>query len=84
MKVLLIDPPFYEEVALGKGHGSSMHLVQNVIPSLGLGYLAAVLEKNEFPVDIIDCQALKLTQEDFKNEIHILFGVGRHVARSDQ
>jgi len=55
MKVLLIDPPFYEEVALGKGHGSSMHLVQNVIPSLGLGYLAAVLEEKSHKVKIIDC-----------------------------
>jgi methylmalonyl-CoA mutase cobalamin-binding subunit len=36
---------------------------------LGLGYIAAVLEKNGFTVDVIDCQALKLTQEDFKTEI---------------
>ena len=26
---------------------------------LGLGYLAAVLEKNQYEVDVIDCQALK-------------------------
>ena len=36
---------------------------------LGLGYLAAVLEKNNFEVDIVDCQALKLSYEDFKIEI---------------
>jgi len=55
MKIILIDPPFYEDVALGKGKGASMQLVQNVIPSLGLGYLAAVLEKNSHKVKIIDC-----------------------------
>ena len=38
-------------------------------PSLGLGYLAAILEKNHYQVEIIDCQALKLSYEQFKNEI---------------
>jgi len=28
---------------------------------LGIGYLAAVLEKNGYDVNVIDCQALKLT-----------------------
>ncbi len=36
---------------------------------LGLGYLAAVLEQNQYSVDIIDCQALKLSYQDFKKEI---------------
>jgi anaerobic magnesium-protoporphyrin IX monomethyl ester cyclase len=36
---------------------------------LGLGYLAAVLEKNQYEVDVIDCQALKLSYEEFKSEI---------------
>ena len=36
---------------------------------LGLGYLAAVLEKNNFEVDVIDCQALKLSFEQTKEEI---------------
>jgi len=36
---------------------------------LGLGYLAAVLEKNQFEVDVIDCQVLKLSFEEFRNEI---------------
>lgn len=31
--------------------------------------MAAVLEKNQYKVDVIDCQALKLTYEEFKNEI---------------
>jgi anaerobic magnesium-protoporphyrin IX monomethyl ester cyclase len=36
---------------------------------LGLGYLAAVLEKNNYQVDVIDCQMLKLSLEDFRREI---------------
>jgi anaerobic magnesium-protoporphyrin IX monomethyl ester cyclase len=36
---------------------------------LGIGYLAAVLEKNQCEVDVIDCQALKLSYEQFKSEI---------------
>jgi anaerobic magnesium-protoporphyrin IX monomethyl ester cyclase len=56
--VTLVNPPYPK--------GAHQH--PPFIP-LGLGYIAAVLEKNQFPVDIIDCQALKLTQEDFKNEI---------------
>src|SRR5512136_176592 len=36
---------------------------------LGLGYLAAVLEKNKFPVDVIDCQVLKLSFDEFRNEL---------------
>jgi radical SAM superfamily enzyme YgiQ (UPF0313 family) len=31
--------------------------------------LAAVLEKNQYQVDVIDCQVLKLSFEDFRNEI---------------
>jgi radical SAM superfamily enzyme YgiQ (UPF0313 family) len=34
-----------------------------------LGYLAAVLEKNQYQVDVIDCQVLKLSLEDFRSEI---------------
>jgi anaerobic magnesium-protoporphyrin IX monomethyl ester cyclase len=36
---------------------------------LGLGYLAAVLEKNGYQVDVIDCQILKLNNEEFRAEI---------------
>jgi anaerobic magnesium-protoporphyrin IX monomethyl ester cyclase len=36
---------------------------------LGLGYLAAVLEKNDYQVDVIDCQIQKLSLEEFKTEI---------------
>jgi anaerobic magnesium-protoporphyrin IX monomethyl ester cyclase len=46
--------------------GAAMHMP---FALLGLGYLAAVLEKNQYNVDVIDCQVLKLSIEDFKSEI---------------
>ena len=62
MNVLLIDPPFYEDVAHGKEKKSGIRLVQNVIPSLGLGYLASVSERDSHKVKIIDC-TLDITHE---------------------
>jgi anaerobic magnesium-protoporphyrin IX monomethyl ester cyclase len=56
--ISLVNPPYPQ--------GAHQH--PPFIP-LGLGYIAAVLEKNQFAVDVIDCQALKLTQEDFKTEL---------------
>ena len=46
--------------------GAAMHMP---FALLGLGYLAAVLEKNHYQVDVIDCQVLKLSFEDFRSEI---------------
>src|SRR5512138_1007612 len=46
--------------------GAAMHMP---FALLGLGYLAAVLEKNNYQVDVIDCQVLKLSFDDFKKEI---------------
>jgi radical SAM superfamily enzyme YgiQ (UPF0313 family) len=54
----LVNPPYPQ--------GAHQH--PPFIP-LGLGYLAAVLEKNQYEVDVIDCQALKLSYEEFKSEI---------------
>jgi radical SAM superfamily enzyme YgiQ (UPF0313 family) len=54
----LVNPPYPQQA----------HQHPPFIP-LGIGYLAAVLEKNQYEVDVIDCQALKLSYEDFKNEI---------------
>jgi radical SAM superfamily enzyme YgiQ (UPF0313 family) len=56
--VTLVNPP-YPKGAVG-------HLP---FALLGLGYLAAVLEKAGYAVDVIDCQALRLTLEDFRKEI---------------
>jgi anaerobic magnesium-protoporphyrin IX monomethyl ester cyclase len=36
---------------------------------LGIGYLAAVLEKNQYEVNVIDCQALRPTRNQLKAEL---------------
>ena len=56
--VTLVNPP-----------APSEYIGHLPFPLLGLGYLAAVLEKNKYGVDVIDCQALKLSYEEFKSEI---------------
>ena len=56
--VTLVNPPY----------PSGAHQHPPFTP-LGLGYLAAVLEQNEYKVDVIDCQAAKLLYEEFKSEI---------------
>lgn len=53
MKTLLINPPFSEEYSVGGSR--SIRYVLNVVPPLGLAYLAAVLGKNNFYVRVIDC-----------------------------
>ena len=58
IQVTLVNPPY----PIGS------HLHPPFLP-LGLGYLAAVLEKNDYAVDVIDCQALKLSLEQFRGEI---------------
>jgi anaerobic magnesium-protoporphyrin IX monomethyl ester cyclase len=59
MHVTLVNPPY------------PTHPYQHMpFPPLGLGYLAAVLEKNKYEVDIIDCQASRLSYEDFRREIN--------------
>ena len=58
MQVTLVNPPYPA--------GSHRH--PPFIP-LGIGYLAAVLEKNGFDVNVIDCQALKLTLNQVRDEL---------------
>ena len=70
MKILLINPPYsFKEIG---GVKQNFRHVINIIPSLGLAYLAAVAEKNKHTVKIIDCtlgisdaEVVKITQ-DFK------------------
>lgn len=56
--VTLVNPPYPS--------GSHQH---PPFTPLGLGYLAAVLEKAQYKVDVIDCQALGLNYEGFRSEI---------------
>jgi len=58
VNVTLVNPPYPKRV----------HQHPPLIP-LGIAYLGAVLEKNGYPVDVIDCQAQKLTHSDFEHEI---------------
>jgi anaerobic magnesium-protoporphyrin IX monomethyl ester cyclase len=53
MKILLINPFFGRDLSVGASR--SIGGVLNIIQPLGLAYLAAVLEKNNFCVKIIDC-----------------------------
>ena len=57
-RVTLVNPPYPV--------GSHQH--PPFMP-LGIGYLGAVLYKNHFEVNVIDCQAQKLTHKQFREEI---------------
>jgi len=56
--ITLVNPPYPEKA----------YQHPPFIP-LGMGYLGAVLEKNGYSVNVIDCQAQKLTHGDFRREI---------------
>src|SRR3972149_6415876 len=58
MKILLIQPPPRKII------NESV-----VVPPLGLAYLAAVLEKAEYRVKILDAFALQLSWNDFEKTI---------------
>jgi anaerobic magnesium-protoporphyrin IX monomethyl ester cyclase len=57
-RVTLVNPPY----------PMGAHKHPPFMP-LGLGYLAAVLEKNQCEVDVIDCQVLGLSYEEVKSEL---------------
>jgi anaerobic magnesium-protoporphyrin IX monomethyl ester cyclase len=56
--VTLVNPPY--------PIGSHQH---PPFTPLGLGYLAAVLEKKQYRVDVIDCQVVKFTYEQVGSEL---------------
>ncbi|PVX25750.1 MAG: B12-binding domain-containing radical SAM protein [Candidatus Bathyarchaeum sp.] len=58
MQVTFVNPPYPA--------GSHRH--PPFIP-LGIGYLAAVLEKSRYDVNVIDCQALPLTMKEVEKEL---------------
>ena len=60
MKVTFLNPP---------QTNSKYKFLGVVAPSLGIGYMAAVLEKNGFDVDVLDASALELTYEEIGKEI---------------
>jgi anaerobic magnesium-protoporphyrin IX monomethyl ester cyclase len=52
-RIALVSPPYTAEALVGQT--ASMKFVLNVIPPLGLAYLAAVLEQHGYDVRIFDC-----------------------------
>jgi anaerobic magnesium-protoporphyrin IX monomethyl ester cyclase len=55
-KIMLCNMPLTEEESAG-----SLASVEVILPPLGIGYIAAVLEKNNFDVKIIDCRPLHIS-----------------------
>jgi anaerobic magnesium-protoporphyrin IX monomethyl ester cyclase len=53
MRIALVSPPYTAEALVGRT--ASMKVVLNIVPPLGLAYLAAVLEKDGYDVRIFDC-----------------------------
>lgn len=56
MKVVLVNPPLTRDEQC-----ASLREVANVLPPLGMGYIAAVLEKNNFEVKIVDCRPFNIS-----------------------
>lgn len=60
MKVTFLNPP---------QTNSKYKFLGVVAPSLGIGYMAAVLETNGYDVDVLDSSALELTYDEIGEEI---------------
>jgi anaerobic magnesium-protoporphyrin IX monomethyl ester cyclase len=58
ISVTLVNPPYPK-----RGHQHPP------LTPLGIAYLGAVLEKNGYSVDVIDCQAQKIAHNSFEHEI---------------
>ena len=58
MKIILVNPSL-----TAKEQAGNLEVVENVMRSLGIGYIAAVLEKNNFNVEIIDSRVDRLSEE---------------------
>lgn len=67
MRVTLINPPYRLEDLVGKS--KSMKGIMNVVQPLGLGYIAALLEREGYEVRIEDSQCLGETHQDLINRI---------------
>ena len=77
MKILLVNPSLIEA---NIGHyKEAAEKQRGIYPSLGLGYIAAVLEKENHQVKIIDCDAenlgLKEIEQTFREYQPDLVGI---------
>ncbi|MCL2359534.1 MAG: B12-binding domain-containing radical SAM protein [Nitrososphaerota archaeon] len=59
-RVVLVNPPYPPEVS------------QSIFLPLGIGYLAAVLEKEGYTVDVVDCQTKKYTPQGLEEKFRSL------------
>jgi len=67
LKTVLVHPPFgFEELT---GETESMKDVMNIIPPLGICYIAAFLEGHGRDVEIIDCPPLELNHAELVSEL---------------
>lgn len=66
-KVLLINPPFEREEE-SVGRTKSIIKVLNIVPPLGIAYIAAVLERMGIEVKIVDC-AMGISFDSLFNSI---------------
>lgn len=64
MKVLFVYPPISQEERYGR-----LKDVGTIYPSLGTGYVAAIAEKNECEVKIVDSEAMNYDYDDIKKII---------------
>jgi anaerobic magnesium-protoporphyrin IX monomethyl ester cyclase len=62
--IVLVNPPLS-----AKEQAGSFADVANIMQPLGIGYIAAVLEKEQFPVRILDCRPMKMTVEGLMEEL---------------
>jgi anaerobic magnesium-protoporphyrin IX monomethyl ester cyclase len=62
MRIALVNPPYGVEDLVGKS--KSLKGIMNVVQPLGLGYIAALLERDGFEVEIEDCQCLGVNHHD--------------------
>ena len=60
MKITFLNPP---------QTNSKYKFLGVVAPSLGIGYIASVLEKNGYDVDVLDTSALELSYDEIGEEI---------------
>lgn len=66
MKICLINPPVTGDKGGLYEYGTNF----NAFPHLGLGYIAAVLEKKGHQVDVIECQGLKISNREAVKRVH--------------
>jgi anaerobic magnesium-protoporphyrin IX monomethyl ester cyclase len=66
MKICLINPP----ITGVKGEFYEYEANLNAFPHLGLGYVAAALEKKGFQVDVIECQGQNISNREAVKKVY--------------